>query len=129
MPGQQLVTKSFTTPAAGASVNDFHLGGYTPSAVLPPSQLTFLDKRADYTAGVLSAAFTLNLSAADAAQTAEFNIIYSQGPLDANGGLQPHPVRSAEPPLECFVFTKKIGLAVLHTYTCRWQTVIKLSGR
>ena len=84
--------------AAGASINDFHLGGYTPSAVLPPSQLTYLDKRADHTAGVLSAAFTLNLSAADAAQTAEFNIIYSQGPLDANGGLQPHPVSSAELP-------------------------------
>ena len=69
--------------------------------MLPPSQLAYLDKRADHTGGVLSAAFTLNLSAADAAQMADFNIIYSQGPLDASGGLHPHPVNAL--PIDCFV--------------------------
>ena len=68
----------------GASIGDFHLGGYTPSAVLPPSQLTFINKRADlHGRSVLSGAFTLNLSATDANKTNAFDLIYSQGPLDS----------------------------------------------
>jgi len=78
----------------GASIDDFHLGGYTPSAVLTPSRLTFLDKRADLTARILSGAFTLNLGAADAGKAEAFDIIYSQGPLDGSGNLLPHPVRA-----------------------------------
>lgn len=84
--------------STGASIDDFHLGGYTPSAVLPPSKLVFVDKRADLTGGVLSGAFTLNLSAADAGKAEAFDVIYSQGPLDGSGNLLPHPVRPLDLP-------------------------------
>ena len=66
--------------------------------MLPPSKLVFVDKRADLTAGVLSGAFTLNLSAADAGKAEAFDVIYSQGPLDGSGNLLAHPVLSLDLP-------------------------------
>ena len=63
------------------------------SAVTPPSQLDVLAMSADSTDGVLSTAFTLNLSATDAAKLSAFDIIYSQGSLDSSGDFVPHPVQ------------------------------------
>ena len=78
---------------AGASVNSYYLGGYVTSAVTPPSRLDVLAMSADSTNGVLSAAFTLNLTAADVAKLSAFDIIYSQGSLDSSGNFIPHPVQ------------------------------------
>ena len=64
---------------------------------------------ADSTDGVLSAAFTLNLSAANVAKLSAFDIIYSQGSLDSSGDLVPHPVQ----PLPTLVHPRRLHAQLL----------------
>ncbi|KAK9815929.1 hypothetical protein WJX72_012106 [[Myrmecia] bisecta] len=89
--GSALITKTCSTCSSGASIDDYFLGGYTPSAVKPPSRLTILSRSATGNATNLQATFRL-LVAASGADLKAFNIIFALGPLGSDGGLQQHPL-------------------------------------
>ena len=104
-------------PSAGASVDNYFLGGMDTSLVKPPGHLDALNATAAKSgSGRLQAVFALQLpqSAATLANAAT-PVIYAVGPLDASGSLQQHAVSQAR----AFVISSRCCHALLHTQVHR----------
>jgi hypothetical protein len=87
---------SSTTPVAlqlaGASIDSYYLGGYSPADVQPPGRLTVTRMSAAKANGDLIGAFTMKVPAG--ADPSAFGFLYVFGPLSASGGLMMHSVSS-----------------------------------
>jgi hypothetical protein len=77
---------------AGASIDSYYLGGYTPADVQPPGRLTVTRMSAAKANGDLIGAFTMAVPAG--ADPSAFGFLYVFGPLSSSGALMQHEVRS-----------------------------------
>ena len=81
-----------TARSAGASVNNYYLGGYAPSQVTPPGKLSVVRLSAALSGGRLQAMFQLRLPQnPQDMQGGPTPVLYAVGLLDASGSLLPHP--------------------------------------
>lgn len=81
-------------PSAGAKAADYYLGGYSTSSVTTPGKLPVVGAiDAALNSAQLITAFILNLTTAQVANLAAFDVIYVIGSLNSDGTLGGHPVR------------------------------------